>query len=219
VPDALRTVAAPVLWLLADADPLPDWVHPSPLTAAELARADSIRHPAAKRQFVRGRAVLRSALSVVLGLPAAEVPVVLDPDGKPVLDTRGGFADLHFNLSHTTGVALFAVSRVPVGVDVEAHRVGRDLPGLVGRYFTDAEREQFERLPDDLRAAAFLRGWTCKEAVLKGIGCGVRGLRECVVDLDPRRPAAVSRAPDGGAWALTCWAAGDGIAAAVATRG
>jgi len=106
---------------------------------------------------------------------------------------------------------------VPVGVDVERHSSTRDLPGLVKRYFTPEENEQFHVLPDDSKPTAFLRGWTCKEAILKGIGCGVRELANCCVDLDPTRPPRVLRSPAGcGMWELTTWEVSPGIVAAVA---
>jgi 4'-phosphopantetheinyl transferase len=216
-PDLLRSPSGEsVVWAVADADPLPAWVAADALTPSELERVARTTHPQARAQFVRGRTVLRAALGVRLALPPHSVPLVLTADGKPVLDPAIGF-DLHFNVSHTDGVALFAVGPVPVGVDVEVHRDGRDLFGLVDRFFTPDEREQFRALPAELRAAAFLRGWTGKEAILKGVGCGVRELANCAVDLDPRRPPAVRRSPDGADWKLTGWVEAE-VAFAVAVR-
>lgn len=208
------------MWVLADDDPLPAWAdHPQPLTPDELARVARIRHQQTREQFVRGRTVLRAALGLALGVPPPLVPLVLSADGKPELDPAAGLPPLHFNLSHTAGVIAFAVGPTPVGIDVEAHQPGRDLDGLVDRYFAAEERDQFRDLPAPLRPAGFLRGWTGKEALLKGIGCGVRELSNCVVELDPRRPGRVKRAPAGcGAWELTCWVVTDRTAAAVAVR-
>lgn len=217
VPDLLRSPPGePVVWAVADADPLPAWVVPDALTATELERVARTTHPRAKAQFVRGRTVLRAALGLTLGLTPHHVPLALTADGKPVLDPAAG-CGLHFNVSHTDGVAVFAVGPLPVGVDVEAHRDGRDLFGLVDRFFTPDERQQFRALPAELRAAAFLRGWTGKEAILKGVGCGVRELANCAVDLDPRRPPAVRRSPDGADWKLTGWVEAE-AAFAVAVR-
>lgn len=218
LPDALRSPPGePVVWAVADADPLPAWADPTALTTTELERVARTTHPRARAQFVRGRIVLRAALGLLLGLPPPRVPLVLTADGKPVLDPAAG-CDLHFNVSHTDGVAVFAVGPVPVGVDVETHRDGRDLFGLVDRFFTPDERAQFRALPAELRAAAFLRGWTGKEAILKGVGCGVRELANCAVDLDPRRPPAVRRSPDGTDWKLTGWVEAE-VAFAVAVLG
>ncbi len=215
LPAALHPLRGTLVLTLPDADPLPDWVAFDPFTAPELARLNRTTHAKAREQFRRSRAVLRSALGLWLDLPPQSVPLVATADGKPVLE---GIEGKHFNVSHTDGAALFALSVVPVGADVERHSPTRDLPGLVKRYFTPEENEQFDGLPDDAKPAAFLRGWTCKEAILKGIGCGVRELANCCVDLDPTRPPRVLRSP-AGVWHLTTWEVSDGLAAAVAVGG
>ena len=214
LPAALRRPAGPVVFTLLDADPLPEWVHPDCLAPADVARLERTTHPTAREQFRRGRAVLRSALGLAISVPPAAVPLALTADGKPVL-VGGG---LHFNGSHTAGAAAFAFAPVPVGVDVERHSLTRDLPGLVRRYFTLEENEQFFAVPESVRAAAFLRGWTCKEAILKGIGCGVRGLAGVAVDLDPAAPPRALRTPQG-EWELFTWEVADRIAGAVAVSG
>jgi 4'-phosphopantetheinyl transferase len=87
----------------------------------------------------------------------------------------------------------------------------------VERFFAPPERDQYRGLPGELRPSAFLHGWTCKEAVLKGIGCGARELDRCVVDLDPRRPPrVVGPAATAAGWRVVCWRPGPGYVAAVA---
>lgn len=192
--------------------PCPTGWTPPRSPPAELARLKHTTHPKAREQFRRGRAVLRSVLGLWLGLRPREVPLVTTADGKPVLD---GVAGKHFNVSHTDGAALFALSETPVGVDVERNSPTRDLPGLVNRYFTPEECEQFHALPEAVKPAAFLRGWTCKEAILKAIGCGVRELANVAVDLDPRTPPRILRSP-AGVWKLETWLVAEGLMAAVA---
>jgi 4'-phosphopantetheinyl transferase len=215
LPDWLSGYHGTLVFTLPDSAPLPSWVVLDPFTPPELARLARTTHPKAREQFRRGRAVLRSALGLWLGVPPQSVPLVSTADGKPVLD---GIDGKHFNVSHTDGAAVFALSDVPVGVDVERHSPTRDLPGLVKRYFTPEENEQFHQLPDEAKPPAFLRGWTCKEAILKGIGCGVRELANCAVDLDPTRPPRVLRSPFG-EWELTMWEVAEGVVSAVAVAG
>lgn len=215
LPATVEVFRGTLVFTLTDSTPLPSWVVADPFTAPELARLARTTHPKAREQFRRGRAVLRSALGLWLGVPPRSVPLVATADGKPVLD---GIDGKHFNVSHTDGVAVFALSEVAVGVDVERHSPTRDLPGLVKRYFTPEENEQFHQLPHDAKPSAFLRGWTCKEAILKGIGCGVRELANCAVDLDPSCPPRVLRSPVG-VWELTTWGVADGVVAAVAVAG
>ena len=197
------------VWLLPDADPLPGWVDPDALTADELDRLGRTRHPVAREHFRRGRLTVRSLLAVTLGCHPRDVPLAISADGKPICD------GIHFNVSHTAGLVAVAVGPVPVGIDVEAADAGRDIVGLVNRFFAEEEREQFARLPERLHRVAFLRGWTCKEALLKGIGSGVRDLHNCAVCLDPDQPPRVLRSPLPG-WSLTTWTEGEiGVAVAV----
>lgn len=185
------------------------------LTHDELARADRYRHPRTRTQFVVVRGLLRVLLGCYLDEAPERVPIGYAPDGKPILETKA----LEFNVSHTNGLALFAVGERPVGVDVEAIREMTNATGLVGRFFAAAEREQFEQLPEEVRAAGFFRGWTCKEAVLKGIGCGARDLDRCVVDLDPRcPPRIVGPTETAMSWNVACWEPMAGYVAAVAFR-
>jgi 4'-phosphopantetheinyl transferase len=186
------------------------------LTPEERARGERFKHPHIRDQFVHTRGLLRVLLGNYLGCPAAAVPLGVKPDGKPVL-TGGG---VEFNVSHAGGLAVFAVGERPVGVDVEMVREVGTRDALVERFFTAGEADQYRDLPAELRTAGFLRGWTCKEAVLKGIGCGTRDLDRCVVDLDPRRPPRVVGPPETAAgWSVASWVPAGGYVAAVAVEG
>jgi 4'-phosphopantetheinyl transferase len=197
-----------------DAPPVPAADLLAALTPEERARGERLRHPRVRDQFTRARGLLRVLLGRYLGCAPGSVPILLAPDGKPVLE--GGA--LEFNVSHTEGLALFAVADRPVGVDVEAVRDVPNADSLVERFFSPAEREQYRALPAALRPAAFLRGWTCKEAVLKGLGCGTRELDRCVVDLDSRRPAAiVGPAATAVEWAIAAGEPEPGYVGAIAS--
>jgi 4'-phosphopantetheinyl transferase len=142
------------------------------------------------------------------------------PRGKPRLAGR----ELAFNLSHSRGTALVAVTAArEVGVDVEAVRE-RDLLGLARTYFAPAEQAVLASLAGPERAAAFYRCWTRKEAYLKACGMGL-GLRldSFEVTLAPgdapalrrseRAPGEVER------WSFADPPAPPGFAAAVAVDG
>ncbi len=185
------------------------------LTAEELVRGERFRSPHIRDQFVRARGLLRLLLGRYLQCAPQDVPIGVAADGKPLLV---GVA-LEFNVSHTGGAAVIAVSSRPVGIDIETVREVSNQDALVRRFFAPSEREQFGRLPTELRAAAFFRGWTCKEAVLKGIGCGTRDLDRCVVDLDPRRPSRVVGPPETvSSWSVASWTPEGDYAAAVAVE-
>ena len=203
-----------LVWIVRDADAPPEWVtDPDALNEAERSRAANLRHPLAHSQFVRGRAILRSALALWLNVAPRKVPIQLTPDGKPYLDA----ADVHFNISHTAGFALFGIGRRPIGVDIERANPQRDCDGLVKRYFTPPEQEQYFLMPESRRPAAFLRGWTCKEALLKAIGSGVRDLQNCRLNLNPDEAPTILAAPGEGFWELKTGEVELGVAWAVAT--
>jgi len=205
---------AVAIWLLPDVDALPTWVDAHILSFDEQARAERISHIPTRNQFVRCRLLLRTLLASRLDCSPSAIAFTIAPDGKPHLANR---ADRHFfNVSHTEGLIAIAIGPRPLGIDVEVHRDHRDRAGLVDRYFAIEERQQYHALPEALKPAAFLRGWTCKEALLKGTGAGVRDLQNCAIDLDPRLPPRVLRHTDSQPWRLAILPTPNGIAGALA---
>ncbi|MCZ2341005.1 MAG: 4'-phosphopantetheinyl transferase superfamily protein [Bacteroidales bacterium] len=177
------------------------------LTPDEIARADRYAIERPRQQFLTVRTVLRLVLGARLGLAPQAVPLSVTPDGKPYL--RDG-ADFHFNVSHTDGLGLIVTAPVPVGIDAEPLRPMPSADGLVERFFALAERVQYRQLPVEQKLPGFFKGWVCKEALLKGVGCGARGLEHCVMDMDPQTPARVlgltgCAAAMGPHWSLQVW--------------
>jgi 4'-phosphopantetheinyl transferase len=136
------------------------------------------------------RLLLLRAAAARLGVAPSEVWVEYEPAGRPRLGGAG--AGLHVSLSHGRGVVAVALTTVgPVGVDVEALR---SLPtvGLARRFFAVEEADWVRECPAGERDAAFLGLWTCKEAMGKALGTGLRagGMRRGV-------PVALRRPVDG----------------------
>ncbi len=183
------------------------------LSPTEQQRFERIGHRLAAKRFAASRGLARHLLAAYLGCRPTDVPMTITHDGKP--EIPGG---PQFNLSHTVGRLLLAVSLAKVGVDVEPVRVMSTADDLVRRWFHPVESTRYFDLLPDQRPSAFLRGWTCKEALLKGIGCGSRELSRCVVELDPTCPPKVILSPDGQPWQLTCWQPDSGFVAAVAVQ-
>jgi 4'-phosphopantetheinyl transferase len=103
--------------------------------------------------------------------------------GKPYAPALAG---LDFNLSHARDHALIALARgQPLGVDLERIDRKLDAHDLARRFFSKREGDALDAMPDAQRATAFLRLWTCKEAVLKALGSGISfGLDRVAFDLD-----------------------------------
>lgn len=154
----------------------PEWAW---LTAEERARAQRLVRPRDGRRFVLCRGALRVIVGSLLDRPPHDVEFRAGPGGKPILPPGepGSRPPLHFNVSHSGELALIAVSRSrELGVDVEKTRPISEAARIVRSYFTETETEQFHQLEEAARAAAFIRGWTRKEAILKAKGVGLAGL-------------------------------------------
>lgn len=154
------------------------------LSEAERERERRIVSERDRRLWGRSRGVLRLLLARYLDAAPEQVPLALDANGKPCLgpahgDRRaaGPAASLHFNLSHSGELALYAFSSSwPVGVDVElGGRIAqdgarRDRVALARRVFGERESGRLQALPPASREREFLRLWTRYEAALKRVG-------------------------------------------------
>ena len=125
---------------------------------------------------------LRKLLAGYVDCTPDRLDFKLGAHGKPYL----AGAALEFNLAHSGGAALVALSRqVPLGVDLETPRRVRPVLELARRWFHRDEIAALTALPEALHQAAFLHLWTCKEAVLKAHGRGIGfGLDRVAFELD-----------------------------------
>ncbi len=95
------------------------------------------------------------------------------PQDAIILKTEAGkpyFADypqFFFNLSHSAGTGVCAVSDAPCGVDVEYVRVLRQ--AIVRRFFTHEEQCFLRTQPQE----QVFRLWTRKESFVKALGRGL----------------------------------------------
>ncbi len=162
-------------------------VAPDCLTPADTARAAHFVRPEDRAASLAARAGLRAIMGECLGGRPRDLEFQLAPLGKPSLAGPAG-AGVHFNLTHSHGLAALAVARFPVGVDIEAVRpVEDDLAHVV---FSPAELDEFAKLPPAQRRLAFFLGWTRKEAVVKALGSGLHApLDRFSVALTPGAPA------------------------------
>lgn len=196
------------------------------LPEAEARRAARQPFEARRRDLVLSGVALRSILAAHLDVDPRSVRFVADPGGKPRLDPGWNATPLSFNLSHSRGRALIALSPGrEVGVDVE--RLRRDLPieRLAARFFSPREIAALRATPDPIRPAAFFACWTRKEAFVKATGAGIfrQPLQSFAVSVEPGSgpvPLVMpGHAQEAGRWRLESLDAGPGYAAAVAVEG
>lgn len=141
------------------------------LDDTERQRAAAITHAVQRHRFVMSRCLLRQQLAALTGIEAKSLQLNVLPHGKPVLRDIEGLA---FNLAHTGPFWLLGLAAGDaVGVDLERIRPLTDLQRLAKRVFSEAEQAELSQIKDHaLQQAAFFRGWTRKEAVLKALGTG-----------------------------------------------
>jgi 4'-phosphopantetheinyl transferase len=191
------------------------------LSAEERERAGRFRSDSARTEFVVARGMLRAILARYLARAADRIALGHTNQGKPKLACRS----LHFNVSHSHGLALFAVTgRGEVGVDVERLRPYDNHLSLADRYFAPREAALLRGLAPECRLEAFFHAWTRKEAVVKASGAGLSyGLERIEVTFLPGEPARVLRLDDedhlAAGWSLRALAPAPGYVGAVALQG
>jgi 4'-phosphopantetheinyl transferase len=153
------------------------------LSDDEKGRAERFRFPRHRKRFEAAHLALRVILSRYLQCDPAMVSFETGRHGKPRI--AGVPTDVFFNLSHSEGTAVVAVSRgADVGVDIECVRHRRpDVAKIAERFFSAAELSILLSAPMAERHGMFLRCWTRKEALLKACGRGLSvPLASCNVD-------------------------------------
>jgi 4'-phosphopantetheinyl transferase len=151
-----------------------------------------------KNSFIAARGILRDLLAHYSGRTPGDIEFVYGPQGKPALSHRGTANPIRFNLSHSHGLAVLAVTRErEVGVDVEKIQPERAGEAIAKRYFSVEEVEELRALPTDQQAEGFFLCWTRKEAYVKALGEGLRfPLDRFRVSLSPGKPALLYAAAD-----------------------
>jgi 4'-phosphopantetheinyl transferase len=183
------------------------------LDEAERERAGAFVRRADRVRYLVAHLALRRLLAARIGQAPQELrygrlacvncggshgrPVLADPE-----------IPVHFSLSHGGDLIAVALSKAPLGVDVEPFPQRPALAELA-RVLHPGEQQDLAAVPDTDRPAAFARLWTRKEAYLKALGTGLS--RDLAVDYlgeSGRAPAPVG-------WTTTTLDAPPGHAAAV----
>ena len=192
----------------------------TPLLATdERERADRRRHPAVRRRFVAGRQALRSILARYVGLPAPQLRLAADGEGKPYVEGRG---DISFSFAHSHDRAMLAVTNgVALGVDIERISPSPQDEKIAQAFFAAEERHDLAMMPEALRTAAFFAVWARKEAVAKAAGgIGAMPFDRFAVSTRPDEPPHILRVAGSNPaeWTLIDTAPDDRHASALAVR-
>jgi len=191
------------------------------LSVEETQRAARFHFSTDRDRFIAAHGCLRAVLARYLHCKPDQLTFSFNPYGKPGLDNQ----KLEFNLSHSGGFALIAITRESrVGIDVEHIRPGISSQIIAQQYFSKSESTELWTLPLEQREAAFFTCWTRKEAYIKAQGVGLSlPLESFDVSLTPNEPVSLrATRPDpreATRWTLFSLEVDPGYAAAVAVEG
>ena len=120
------------------------------------------------QQHLHAHNLLRECLKAYGKEYKGEAELSIGEHGKPYLTAH---PEIHFNLSHSSGIAVCLTAEHPCGVDCEKVRNYRE--NVVKRAFSAEEQAQIEAAAPSERDLLFFRLWTLKEAYVKAIGIGI----------------------------------------------
>ena len=142
------------------------------LSADEWGRADRFVYEKHRAHFVAARGYLRAILAKYMQCKPGELAFFYGEHGKPDLASPWDKSQLQFNLSHSAGLALIAISsRCKIGVDIEhlSRKIGH-MQDIAKRFFAPGEYERLRALPREEQRRAFFCCWTRKRGISESCG-------------------------------------------------
>ena len=170
----------------------------SNLVPEEIGRALRFCSANDRRHFIVARGVLRSILGFYLDVEPRQIEFCYGASGKPAIGAPVCSDTLSFNLSHSAGLAVYAVTRKrQIGIDVERVRPLPECDEIATRFFSPGEAKVIRAVPSELKNETFFRCWTRKEAYIKATGEGLSlPLHLFHVSLSTAGRTALVTAPD-----------------------
>ncbi len=203
------------------------------LSKDEVTQANRFHFEKDRRHWVVAHGILSILLSCYSHSDPSQLRFGSNAYGKPFLAFPSLTPLLHFNLSHSADLALYAFSYArQVGIDVEYKRADIDYNSLAKVSFSPNEQALLNSLTDNLKRDAFFNCWTRKEAYVKAKGKGFtiptnqfdvnflpgepaallqsredpRDItRWSIQELTPGNDYAGALAVEGRGWSLSCW--------------
>jgi 4'-phosphopantetheinyl transferase len=194
------------------------------LSADERQRAERFQFDRDRKRFIVRHGLLRTILGRYMNIEPARLYLARESRGKPALAGTFEGRTLHFNLSHSDGLALFVVARqFALGVDVERIRAMPEIDQIAQKFFSAGESAMLGALRAAQRLEAFFNCWTRKEAYLKATGEGIAdALAQIEVSIAPGQIARLINiagdAVEASFWSLHALAPAPGFTGALAVR-
>ncbi len=163
------------------------------LQKVETDRANRFHFEKDRHHFIAARGALRVILGNYLNIQPRNLNFTYNTHGKPRIANELDQNHVNFNLSHSHGIALYAVTLGrEVGIDIERVRTNLSFEKIAKRFFSPLEFQTLMALPLSERVAGFFNCWTRKEAYIKAIGEGLSiPLDQFDVTLNPNDEAKI----------------------------
>jgi len=193
------------------------------LSSEEIERAERVRFEEDRRRQLLTRIMLRTVLSRYRPVRPEAWTFVADAHGKPRIGNLGTDAGLAFNLSHTRGLIVVAVTASgAVGIDVEM--LHRRAIGRWHKVLGPQEQRSLAGLEGDALRERFWEHWTFKEAYAKARGLGrFLPFSQLAFDLETPGRVAFDAAPmlrePAGPWTFAQWHPAPGCLVALCVQG
>lgn len=195
------------------------------LSLYERAKAERLRFGRDRNRSIVRFGILRTILGLYTGIEPNEIRFCYGNRGKPRL--RHAFAPqgIHFNVSHSAGLALYVFTRDhEVGLDIELIRDIPEMEEIFERFFSTKENAVFRSLPKSKKREAFFNCWTRKEAFIKAVGKGLHyPLDKFDVSFAPHEPPRLltidGDTERGSQWFIRSLKPAAGFTAALAIKG
>ena len=123
------------------------------------------------------RQPVRKILARYLSCHESDIQMAFGERGKPRIESPK--SNLYFNLSHSKGVAILALSNDDIGVDLEEVRPDVSMQKIVHRFYSSEIFEKIQTLPTaNERTQFFFKLWVFSEALVKGNAQSIFQLEE-----------------------------------------
>lgn len=120
-----------------------------------------------KIRCIKSDLLLKTVLNGRFDIPIDKIKYKTNKYGKPYLIN----SEVCFNISHSGNWVVCAVSQGAVGIDVESIKPV-DF-SLVSKFFSEAEIQNFNEVPEPQKLDYFYDLWTLKESFIKAVGEGL----------------------------------------------
>src|SRR5258708_38445897 len=118
------------------------------LSEDERVRAEQLHFERDKSRFIARRGLLRTILGSYLGTEPGQLQFSYGRYGKPTLAKPFVSNSLHFNMSHSNGLALYAIIvGMPLGIDLEYVRPIGEAEQIAAHFFSPPAKALLRTLP------------------------------------------------------------------------